>query len=166
MEPRSVGLPATGAAGAREGRAATPVRLDALTTRRRSPPWAGAAPVKAMRSMVPATGVVMLASIFMASIVATVSPAATVSPSARVTVTEPAKGAAMWPGVPGSAFSAALTSASMLRSRTLTGRICPLRVHMTVRMPFSSGSDTASRVAMSRTPFSSSMTCSVPACSP
>ena len=59
---------------------------------------------------VPATGAVIAASIFIASMVATVAPASTWSPSATVTVTTPANGAATCPGLAGSAFSATLTS--------------------------------------------------------
>ena len=81
----------------------------------------------------PAFGAVIAASIFMASIVATVSPAATVSPSATSTVTAPWNGAATWPGWPGSAFSAAATSAATCWSRTGSGRSCPLMVAITVR---------------------------------
>ena len=83
-----------------------------------------------------------------------------------VTVTAPANGAATWPGWAGSAFSAALTLLTTERSRTTTGRDWPLSVHITVRMPFSSGSETASSWAIRRTPFSNSMTCSWPRCRP
>ena len=99
-----------------------------------------AVPASAMRATVPATGVVMEASIFIASILATMSPAATCSPTATTGVTLPPKGAAMCPGLAGSAFSAAGASASTERSRTEIGRRWPLMVHMTVRMPRSSGS--------------------------
>ena len=61
----------------------------------------------AMRSTTPATGAVMAASIFIASIEATGCPAATRSPTAALTVMTPAKGAATWPGLEVSAFSAA-----------------------------------------------------------
>ena len=75
----------------------------------------------------------MEASIFIASMVATVSPAATLAPSSTTTVTTPWNGAATCPGCAGSAFSAALTSAETLRSRTLIGRSWPLMVAITVR---------------------------------
>ena len=81
----------------------------------------------------PATGAVIEASIFIASMVATVSPAATWSPSATTIVTTPWNGAATWPGLAGSAFSAAATSEATLRSRTLIGRSWPLMVAITVR---------------------------------
>ena len=67
----------------------------------------------------------MLASIFIASIVATVWPAATASPSATCSVTTPANGAATCRALPRSAFSAALTSVATSASRTDTGRSCP-----------------------------------------
>ena len=75
----------------------------------------------------------MLASIFIASIVATVWPASTLSPSSTCSVTTPANGAATWRGLPRSAFSAALTSVAISRSRTDTGRSCPLSDVTTVR---------------------------------
>ena len=75
----------------------------------------------ASRSTVPPTGVVMLASIFIASIVATTPPASTVSPSATVGVTTPENGAGTCPALDGSAFSTALTSAVTERSRTWIG---------------------------------------------
>ena len=87
--------------------------------RTRSPPSTGCTEVSATRSTVPATGVVIEASIFIASIVATVSPAATCCPFSTMTVTVPWKGAATWPGSPASAFSAAATAEEMLRSRML-----------------------------------------------
>ena len=83
-----------------------------------------------------------------------------------VTVTTPANGAAMWSGLVRSAFSAAGTSLAMLRSRTSTGRSWPLRMHITVRMPRSSGSETASSPISSSTPRSSSTRCSSPWRSP
>ena len=52
----------------------------------------------ATRLTVPATGEVIAASIFIASIVATAAPAATVSPSVTDSATTPANGAATWPG--------------------------------------------------------------------
>ena len=58
-------------------------------------------------------------------------------------------------GVDRSAFSAAGTSLAMLRSRTKTGRSWPLRMHITVRMPRSSGSEIASNPISSSTPRSS-----------
>ena len=58
-------------------------------------------PPIASRSTVPPTGVVMLASIFIASMVATTPPASTVSPSATDGVTTPEKGAGTWPAWPG-----------------------------------------------------------------
>ena len=67
-------------------------------TRTRSPPsscWT--API-ASRWTVPLIGVVIAASIFIASMVATVCPASTFWPSWTVGVTAPANGAAMWPG--------------------------------------------------------------------
>ena len=66
-----------------------------LTTMRRSPPstWAGS--VTATRRTVPAFGAVIAASIFIASMVAMVCPAVTVSSTETLTLTTPAKGAAM-----------------------------------------------------------------------
>ncbi len=87
----------------------------------------------ATRETIPLRGAVIAASIFMASIVATVSPAETCWPSVTTRVTAPANGAATWPGLFRSAFSAAGTSLAMERSRTDTGRNWPLRMHMTVR---------------------------------
>jgi hypothetical protein len=87
----------------------------------------------------------MAASIFIASIVAIAWPASTVSPAATFSVTTPENGAGTCPGLPGSAFSADFSSTAMLRSRTAMGRIWPLRVVMTLRMPFSSASPIASR---------------------
>ena len=52
----------------------------------------------ANRCTVPATGAVIAASIFIASMVATVAPASTWSPSATTGVTTPANGAATCPG--------------------------------------------------------------------
>ena len=97
-------------------------------------------PDRATRSTVPLTGAVIEASIFIASIVATVAPASTVSPGSTTTLTTPSNGAATWPGFDGSARSADGASDSTDRSRTLTGRSCPLIVHSTVRIPRSSGS--------------------------
>ena len=90
-------------------------------------------PPSATRSTVPATGAVIAASIFIASIVASVSPAATCWPFSTTTVTTPWNGAATWPGSEGSAFSAAATSEATEVSRTLTGRIWPLSSAITVR---------------------------------
>src|SRR5665648_804619 len=53
---------------------------------------------------------------------AAVWPAWTFWPSCTTGVTAPANGAAIWPGVPGSAFSAAAWSTSTDRSRTWIGR--------------------------------------------
>ena len=103
----------------------------------------------------PATGVVIAASIFMASTVATVCPASTTSPTTTTGVTAPANGAATWPGWVGSAFSAVRASTSTARSRTWIGRSWPLRVNITVRIPRSSGVPIASRPTSSRTPFPS-----------
>ncbi|COW38112.1 Uncharacterised protein [Mycobacterium tuberculosis] len=94
--------------------------------------------------------------------VAMVWPAPTRSPTHTPTVTTPANGAAMCPGLPRSAFSAAGTALAMLRSRTSTGRSCPLRMHITVRMPRSSGSEMASSPINSSTPRSSFTRCSSP----
>ena len=102
----------------------------------------------------------MLASIFIASIVATVWPASTASPSATCSVTTPANGAATWRGLPRSAFSAALTSVATAASRTETGRSWPFSVVITVRKPRSSGSEIASSSISSVTPGSSSTVCS------
>jgi hypothetical protein len=52
-----------------------------------------------MRSTTPATGVVIDASIFMASMLATASPAATLSPARTITVTTTPNGAATCPRV-------------------------------------------------------------------
>ncbi len=136
------------------------------TTTSKSPPWTCSMAETATRETVPATALVMDASIFIASMVAIVPPASTASPTATVTVTAPANGAAIWPATAGSAFSAALTSLTTLLSRISTGRDCPLSVHITVRMPFSSTSETASSEAISRTPFSRAITCSWPRCRP
>ena len=81
----------------------------------------------------PSLGAVIEASIFIASIVATVSPALTVSPAETATVTAPWNGASTWPGLPGSAYSAAATSEATDVSRMLIGRIWPLMVAMTLR---------------------------------
>ena len=108
----------------------------------------------------------MAASIFMASIEATGWPAATVSPTADLSVTTPENGAATCPGFEVSAFSAGRVSTLMLRSRTNTGRSCPLRVVITVRMPLSSASPIASSPTYSCTPGSISATCSSPGFSP
>ncbi len=116
--------------------------------------------------MVPERGAVTAASIFIASIVATVSPAVTVSPSAATRVTTPANGAARCDGSLLSAFSVVGTSAEIERSRTDTGRNCPLRMHITVRIPASSGSLIASSPISSSTPFSSCTRCSSPCRSP
>ena len=102
----------------------------------------------------------MEASIFMASIVATESPAETVSPSETVTVTAPANGAATWPGWDVSAFSVSTACDFTDSSRISSRRSWPLRVTMTVRMPFSSGSEMACRVTSRRTPLPSEITCS------
>ena len=136
--------------------------LSQRMTTTRSPPSTGCTEVSARRSTVPATGVVMEASIFIASMVATVSPAATSWPFSTITVTVPWNGAATWPGSPGSAFSAAATAADTVRSRTLTGRIWPLMVHITVRKPRSSGSLTASRPRSRVCPSASRTVCSAP----
>src|SRR5665647_1047504 len=72
----------------------------------RSPPSSCCTAPIANRRTVPPTGVVMLASIFIASMVATVWPAWTFWASCTTGVTAPANGAAIWPRVPGSAFSA------------------------------------------------------------
>ncbi len=98
----------------------------------------------ASRRTTPPTDAVIAASIFIASIEATLCPASTVSPSATCSVTTPENGAATWPGLDGSAFSAAFVCTSMLRSRTNTGRSWPLRIVITVRMPLSSASPIAS----------------------
>ena len=116
----------------------------------------------ASRATVPATGVVIAASIFMASMVATGWPATTDAPTSTFSVTTPEKGAATWPGRAASAFSAVLVSTFTERSRTFTGRSWPFSVVMTVRSPFSSTSPMASRPTNSRTPLSISTTCSVP----
>ena len=80
------------------------------------------------------------ASIFIASMVAMVCPASTWSPAPALTVTTPANGApGVWSGLDRSAFSAVGMSLAMLRSRTTTGRGWPLRMHITVRVPRSSG---------------------------
>ncbi|SKU58364.1 Uncharacterised protein [Mycobacteroides abscessus subsp. abscessus] len=50
----------------------------------------------------------------------------------------------------------------MLLSRTCTGRSCPFRMHITVRIPCSSASDIASSPMSSSTPFSSLTRCSSP----
>src|ERR671911_1218295 len=60
---------------------------DGRTTSTRSPPSTCTDPVIARRSTVPATALVMLASIFIASMVATTPPASTPSPSPTVGVT-------------------------------------------------------------------------------
>ena len=60
-------------------------------------------------------------------------------------MTTPANGAATWSGLARSAFSAVGISLAMLRSRTTTGRSWPLKMHITVRMPRSSGSEIASK---------------------
>jgi hypothetical protein len=65
------------------------------------------------RATLPPLGAVIAASIFIASIVATVCPARTTSPSATLTVTTPAKGAATWPRLSRSAFSATGTDLAM-----------------------------------------------------
>ena len=114
----------------------------------------------AVRVTVPARGAVIDASIFIASIVATVRPCSTVAPLSTASVTTPANGAATWPGFARSAFSAGFVSTSTLRSRTVTGRIWPLRVVTTVRMPWASASETAPSSISSVTPGSSSTVCS------
>ena len=119
-----------------------------------------------MRLTVPAFGAVMAASIFIASMVAMVCPASTLSPEATATVTTPANGAATWSGLERSAFSAAGTSLATLASRTRTGRSWPLKMHITVRMPRSSGSEIASSPISSSTPRSSLTRCSSPRRSP
>ena len=125
--PRSAGPPASGRGDDEDEVPA----LDLLVPRDREP-LDGAA-----------DRAVMLASIFIASIVATTPPGSTTS-SATVGVTTPANGADV-PGIRGVRLSAALTSADTERSRTCTGRNWPLRVHMTVRMPCRSASPTELR---------------------
>ncbi len=114
----------------------------------------------------PATGAVMEASIFIASMVATVAPASTVSPSAATIVTTPSNGAATCPGLDVSAFSTVGASAATDLSRTLTGRSWPLIVHITDRMPRSSASLTACSPKISRLPSESSTWCSSPVVRP
>ena len=97
-----------------------------------------------MRSTTPPAWVVIDASIFIASMVATTAPGTTVSPSDTARVTTPANGAATWPGSSGSARSVTGTSTATLRSRICSGRIWPLSVVMTVRIPRSSASPMAS----------------------
>src|SRR5690625_1155475 len=75
-------------------------------TTMRSLPSTGVGFCNTTREMVPATGAVILASIFMASMVATVSPTSTFSPSSTDTVTVPENGAGTWPCLEASAFSA------------------------------------------------------------
>src|ERR687894_2733209 len=133
-----------------------------LITRTRSPPstcWT--API-ASRCTVPATGAVIAASIFIASMVATVAPASTSSPSATAGVTTPANGAATCPGWCGSARSATLTSTWIEVSRTRIGRNWPLMVHITVRMPRSSGAPIADRPRNRLTPLPIRAMCSSP----
>ena len=67
----------------------------------------------AVGAMLPALGAVIAASIFIASIVATVCPARTTQPSAALTVTTPTKGAATWPRLSRSAFSATGTDLAL-----------------------------------------------------
>ena len=71
------------------------------TTISRSPPSTEASSGTARRSTVPPTEVVIGASIFIASMVATVCPASTWSPAWTVSETAPAKGAATWAGLSG-----------------------------------------------------------------
>lgn len=120
----------------------------------------------ARRDTRPAFGTVMVASIFMASMVATVAPAATSSPSATARVTTPANGAATWPGLERSAFSVTGMSEEAALSRIWIGRSWPFSVDITVRMPRSSASPTASRPMRSRTPGSRSTAYSLPGPSP
>jgi len=70
-------------------------------TIKRSPPSTEASSGIAKRSTVPESDVVIGASIFMASMVATVWPASTWSPARTVSDTAPAKGAATWAGLSG-----------------------------------------------------------------
>ena len=120
----------------------------------------------ATRLTVPALGAVIAASIFIASIVAMVCPAVDLVADGHTEVTTPANGAAMWPGLARSAFSAVGTVSAMLRSRTSTGRSWPLMVHITVRMPRSSASPIASSPMSSSTPRSSCDAVLVPGRSP
>ena len=97
------------------------------------------------RFTAPATGVVIAASIFIASIVATVCAGRDLVVLGRhqrddARRTAPRRG----PVSVGSAFSAAATSTVTDRSRTWIGRSWPLSVHITVRRPRSSTSPTAS----------------------
>ena len=116
----------------------------------------------ASRSTVPQTAAVMLASIFIASMVATTAPASTVSPSSTVRVTTPANGAATWPCLAGSAFSADLTSAVTERSRTWHGpELAVDRAHHGAQ-PCRSASPIACRPSSSRLPGSMSTSCSGP----
>src|ERR1700757_223459 len=86
--------------------AADPVQLN---TASRSPPSTWTVVDTATRRTAASLGAVIGASIFMASMVAMVWPTLTRSPSETETVTTPSKGAAMWSGLPRSAFSAAGT---------------------------------------------------------
>lgn len=138
----------------------------AWRTSRRSPAWTGVVSGTASRATVPAIGAVIAASIFIASMVATTSPAATSSPLAARRVTEPSKGAATWPGSPGSARSTGGASDTTDLSRTESVRSCPFTVQMTCRTPASSMSPTASSPARTRTPGSRSNATSCPARSP
>jgi hypothetical protein len=133
-----------------------------VMTQIKSPPSTCATPDSAMRVTAPVRGAVIAASIFIASIVATVSPADTDWPTSAVNVTAPANGAARCDRSPRSAFSAVGASAEIPLSRTDTGRSCPLRMHITVRMPASSGSLIASSPISNSTPFSSLTRCLSP----
>ena len=97
----------------------------------RSPPSTCCCRPIASRSTVPPAGAVMLASIFIASIVATTPPASTVSPSATAGRDDPGEGRRRpAPLLAGSAFSAALTSTATERSRTWIGPELPVeRAH-------------------------------------
>ena len=125
-----------------------------LMTASRSPPSTCCTVLMASLVRVPARGAVMDASIFMASMVAMGWAATIESPSATVRVTTPENGAATCDGSLRSAFSAAGACAATERSRTDTGRSCPLRMPITVRIPASSGSEIASSPMTSSTPFS------------
>ena len=143
------------------------VRLrEGTTTITRSPPSTCWVPLTASLWTTPATRVVMDASIFIASIVATMAPAATRSPTDTTGVTTPPKGAATCPAVRGSALFGPECRPSPERSLTAIRRSWPLIVHMTVRMPLWSGSLDRLHPEMRVFPSSISTSCSSAGCSP
>ena len=116
----------------------------------------------------PATGAVIDASIFIASMVATVGTGLDLVALADLTVTTPSNGAATCPGFVVSAFSASATSDRDRRGRARgPGRSWPLIVHITVRMPRSSAlADRLQPEDQRLPPCRSRPSCSSPGCSP